>query len=100
MTLLPLASLLWSMGWKILSAKHSLIVLIWSRAFLDLSEWKCSGPQQNPQEFWLMTWWEDEASYHDWHHGENYHNSHKMIPKGLKLVPRTAKITLLDLVSR
>ena len=47
-----------------------------------------------------MTWWEDEASYHDWHHGENYHNSHKMIPKGLKLVPRTAKITLLDLVSR
>ena len=53
-------------------------------------------PQSTPTEFWLLTWWENEASYHTWHKSHEYHDSHKNMPKGLKLVPRSAKITLLE----
>ena len=56
-------------------------------------------PTDAPEQFWLMTWWTDESSYRVWHRGHTYHESHQQIPKGLKLVPRTAKITCLELVA-
>lgn len=57
-------------------------------------------PETAPQEFWLMTWWKDMASYQNWHNGDHYHASHAHMPQGLKLVPRTARVTHLEMVSR
>ncbi len=56
-------------------------------------------PSSTPEEFWLFTWWENEASYLSWHRSHAYHASHEFMPKGLKLVPGSAKITLLEMVS-
>ncbi|WP_026464864.1 antibiotic biosynthesis monooxygenase family protein [Adhaeribacter aquaticus] len=50
------------------------------------------SPQDNPNEIWLMTYWADEDSYQVWHKSHVYHDSHQGIPKGLKLVPRSAKV--------
>lgn len=55
-------------------------------------------PKNNTDEFWLMTWWADEQSYSAWHHSHAYHESHKLMPKGLKLVSGTSKVTLLEKV--
>lgn len=49
-------------------------------------------PQDNPSEIWLMTFWLDEESYKTWHKSHLYSESHKGIPKGLKLVPRSAQV--------
>jgi heme-degrading monooxygenase HmoA len=40
---------------------------------------------ENPRAFWLLTYWEEEASYRGWHKGHAYHASHLGIPKHLKL---------------
>lgn len=49
-------------------------------------------PIERPEEFWLLTTWADEASFHAWHHGHGYRDSHRGIPKGLKLVGRETQI--------
>ena len=45
------------------------------------------SPLEQPQEIWLLTFWTDRASFEAWHHSHLYRESHKGIPKGLKLVP-------------
>ena len=45
-------------------------------------------------EIWLVTRWDDEQSYRNWHRGHEYHDSHKNIPKGLKLVRGSAEVRL------
>lgn len=50
------------------------------------------SPQGNDAEFWLLTWWEDEASFRSWHHGHLYRESHAGIPKGLKLDPSATEL--------
>lgn len=50
------------------------------------------SPFDNPDEIWLITYWIDEESYHTWHRGHAYHASHFRIPKGLKLVPKSAQV--------
>ena len=50
------------------------------------------SPIDNPQEVWLVTRWQDEASYRAWHRGHSYHEAHAGIPKGLKLVPHSAEV--------
>ncbi|MDA0978226.1 MAG: antibiotic biosynthesis monooxygenase [Proteobacteria bacterium] len=57
-------------------------------------------PEDSPREFWLMTWWRDRVSYENWHNGHHYLDSHAFMPKGLKLVPRTAKVTHLRMLCR
>jgi len=57
-------------------------------------------PDTAPQEFWLMTWWADQAAYAAWHKSHAYHASHKQMPKGLKLLPGSTSITRLVLVAR
>lgn len=57
------------------------------------------SPRDNRDEFWLLTWWTEEACYHNWHRSHHYHESHKNIPKGLKLVPRSAQIRFFDHVA-
>jgi heme oxygenase (mycobilin-producing) len=57
------------------------------------------SPREHPREFWLLTFWTDEASYRTWHRSHEYHESHAGIPKGLKLVPSSARIDFFDLVA-
>jgi len=54
------------------------------------------SPTDDPAEIWLVTHWTDEASYRAWHRGHTYHEAHKGIPKGLKLVPGSAEIRLFN----
>lgn len=57
------------------------------------------SPVDDPQEVWLLTYWEDEASFRAWHHSHLYRDSHSGIPKGLKLVPRSASLRYFEHVS-
>lgn len=43
------------------------------------------SPAEDAAEFWLVTYWTDEASFRAWHHGHTFRESHAWIPKGLKL---------------
>ena len=56
-------------------------------------------PQDNPSEIWLMTFWSDEESYKVWHKSHLYSESHKGIPKGLKLIPRSAQVRYFSHIS-
>lgn len=55
------------------------------------------SPLDNPQEIWLVTHWREEANYRDWHRGHSYHLAHAGIPKGLKLVPKSAEIRFFQM---
>ena len=55
------------------------------------------SPVGNPSEIWLTTRWTDEQSYRTWHKSHAYHEAHRGIPKGLKLVPKSAEIQYFDL---
>lgn len=57
-------------------------------------------PQGRPEEFWLMTWWQDETCYDTWHKSHAYHDSHSGIPKGLKLIPGATEIRRFEQVAR
>jgi heme-degrading monooxygenase HmoA len=50
------------------------------------------SPLDRPEEIWLVTYWTDSESFKLWHHSHVYHESHKGIPKGLKLVPGEQEI--------
>lgn len=54
------------------------------------------SPLDNPDEVWLLTYWQDAESYKKWHRGHDYHQSHKDIPKGLKLIRGSAAIRLFE----
>ena len=54
------------------------------------------SPLGDAAEIWLLTRWSDEESYRNWHRGHDYHESHKGIPKGLKLVPGSTEIRLFE----
>jgi heme-degrading monooxygenase HmoA len=57
------------------------------------------SPVDNPQEVWLLTYWESEQSFTTWHHSHLYRDSHRGIPKGLKLVPKSVQLRFFDHVS-
>jgi heme oxygenase (mycobilin-producing) len=50
------------------------------------------SPLDRPDEIWLVTYWTDAESFRLWHHSHLYQQSHKGIPKGLKLVPGETEI--------
>lgn len=50
----------------------------------------------NPDEVWLVTYWRDRDGYDQWHKSVEHHQTHKFIPKGLKLVPGSAQIMFFD----
>ena len=56
-------------------------------------------PVDDPDEFWLLTWWTDGQSFRDWHHGHTYRESHKGIPRGLKLDPAATEIRFFEKIS-
>ena len=55
-------------------------------------------PTDNPQEIWLVTQWRCADDYHAWHHGHTYRDSHRGIPKGLKLVGSETRIREFEVV--
>lgn len=57
------------------------------------------SPLDNRDEIWLLTYWDDEESFKAWHHSHMYHDSHRGIPKGLKLVPRSARLRFFEHVA-
>ncbi|KIG12373.1 hypothetical protein DB30_01564 [Enhygromyxa salina] len=57
-------------------------------------------PHDEPEEFWLMTWWTDKDSFWTWHRGHTFGESHRGIPKGLKLVPRQTSLRMFDQLCR
>lgn len=57
------------------------------------------SPLDRPNEIWLITFWTDEASYRTWHRSHLYRDSHRGIPKGLKLVPGETAITCFEHVA-
>jgi heme-degrading monooxygenase HmoA len=57
------------------------------------------SPLDFPDEIWLITYWTDEGSYKTWHRSELHRESHKWIPKGLKLVPRSTQVRFFEHVS-
>ena len=54
------------------------------------------SPCENPDEFWLLTWWTAPEHFDEWHRSHEYHESHQGIPKGLKLVPKSTQILRFD----
>ena len=57
------------------------------------------SPHDSPNEIWLLTHWQDELSYRQWHSSHSYRESHAGIPKGLKLVPSATQLRFFDLVA-
>ena len=49
---------------------------------------------ENPAEFWLLTWWESEELFNQWHKSHR-HESHQFMPKGLRLDPRGTEVKVL-----
>lgn len=54
------------------------------------------SPLENAHEIWLMTFWTNEESFREWHHSHLYRESHKGIPKGLKLVPKSVELRFFE----
>ena len=57
------------------------------------------SPLDRPEEVWLITYWRDQESFRVWHRSHEYHESHRGIPKGLKLVPGSAEVRHFEYVS-
>ncbi|MDQ2731840.1 MAG: antibiotic biosynthesis monooxygenase [Armatimonadota bacterium] len=55
-------------------------------------------PFDQPEEVWLLTYWTNEECYRLWHRSHQYHESHRGIPRGLKLVPGSAEIRLFEFI--
>lgn len=49
------------------------------------------SPKENPAEIWLLTYWEDEEKFNQWHKN-HLKESHANMPKGLRLVPHSFKL--------
>jgi heme oxygenase (mycobilin-producing) len=50
------------------------------------------SPLDRPEEIWLITYWADAESFKLWHRSHLYQESHKGIPKQLKLIPGETEI--------
>jgi heme-degrading monooxygenase HmoA len=55
-------------------------------------------PLDRPQEIWPVTHWRHADECRAWHRGHAYRESHRGIPKGLKLVGREPCIRAFEVV--
>lgn len=60
--------------------------------FVRMEVWNA---HESAAEFWLVTYWNDEASFQHWH-ANHRHMSHASMPKGLKLVPGSAQVRFFE----
>jgi heme-degrading monooxygenase HmoA len=56
-------------------------------------------PADDPDEFWLITFWRDEASFQTWHGSPAHRQSHESIPKGLKLDAAATQVRYFQQIS-
>jgi heme oxygenase (mycobilin-producing) len=56
------------------------------------------SPAEDPKEFWLLTYWETEEHFRAWHKN-HLHDSHQMIPKGLRLDATGTRVQVLNHVA-
>ena len=59
-----------------------------------------ASPTDDPKEFWLLTYWQDEASFDAWHGSHLYRDAHQGIPKGLKLDPAGTRLMRLSVFAK
>lgn len=59
-----------------------------------------ANPTGNNQEFWLLTWWQEEKDFQTWHRSHAYRDSHAGMPKGLKLNPQRTKMMYFQVVAQ
>lgn len=59
-----------------------------------------ANPTGNDQEFWLLTWWQEESHFQAWHRSHAYRDSHAGMPKGLKLEPSRTKMMYFQVVAQ
>ena len=52
--------------------------------------------REDPTVFYLVTRWTDSSSFQRWHHSAAHHQSHRFIPKGLKLDSTYTQLLELD----
>ncbi|MEO8255874.1 MAG: ATP-binding protein [Acidobacteriota bacterium] len=52
--------------------------------------------REDPTVFYLVTRWSDSSSFQRWHHSPAHHQSHRFMPKGLKLDPAYTQLLELD----
>ena len=57
------------------------------------------SPLDDRDEFWLLTYWSDEASFRTWHAGHMYRESHLGIPRGLKLDPAATQLRFFEKIA-
>ena len=57
------------------------------------------SPTADDSEFWLLTYWQDEQSFREWHHSHLYRDSHAGIPHGLKLAPEATELLTFRYIS-
>lgn len=57
------------------------------------------SPLDAPEEIWLITYWTDRESFLAWHHSPAHKESHRFIPKGLKLDPKRTRLVYLEHVT-
>ena len=57
------------------------------------------SPVDNPAQFQLITYWQNQASYENWHHSHAYKDSHQGMPQGLKLVNTSTSIRVFEHVT-
>ena len=48
----------------------------------------------DPSVFLLLTRWTDAESFRTWHRSAAHHQSHQLIPQGLKLDPSFTSVTV------
>lgn len=51
-----------------------------------------ASPIDHPEEIILFTYWVDETSFRSWHRSRQFKESHRMVPKGLKVAPGSAAL--------
>ncbi|MEQ9309535.1 MAG: antibiotic biosynthesis monooxygenase family protein [Balneolaceae bacterium] len=56
------------------------------------------SPLNNPAVIHLITYWANEKDFEYWHR-HHLKESHKYIPKGLKLVPKSRELTKYEYIS-
>jgi heme-degrading monooxygenase HmoA len=57
------------------------------------------SPWETPNEIWLLTYWDSEASFKAWHASHAFQKAHRSLPKGVKLDPKATRLTFLEHVA-
>jgi heme-degrading monooxygenase HmoA len=57
------------------------------------------SPEENPNELWLLTYWTRREDFQQWHRSHLYHECHRSLPKGLRLVAKSTSLSSFEYVT-